>query len=114
MCYLSQISVTFIVNLHMRVYVHMGFYRGPAIFSQLTFMSTAPGVQVLSASGFAGSFDVKQLFLHHLAYLTPTRTLACSLKVTSSKKSSLISPRQTEFTPLCASFLATLAFIIVA
>ena len=48
MCYLSQISVTFIVNLHMRVYVHMGFYRGPAIFSQLTFMSTAPRVQVLS------------------------------------------------------------------
>ena len=51
MCYLSQISVTFIVNLHTRVYVHMGFYRGPAIFSQLTFMSTAPRVRILSASG---------------------------------------------------------------
>lgn len=47
MCYLSQISVTFIVNLYMHVYVHMGFYRGPAIFSQLTFMSTAPRVQSL-------------------------------------------------------------------
>ena len=63
MCYLSQISVTFIANLYMRVYVQMGFYRGPAIFSQLTFMSSAPRVQVLSASGpLLGPFTRSSFF----------------------------------------------------
>ena len=35
---------------------------------------------------FVGSFHMKQLFLHHLAYLTRTHTLGCSLNVNFFEK----------------------------